>query len=129
MDPITYYWLRCIGFRITSTNCDNQPHMVYMLDSRMDTALEMSPSVTGNNNWCVWLRSDLAHSRARFCYVRTVEQRSQVMDLIKAIVGCAPTHEERDFTAFELSLADERKECQRRYSEYCRNERWGHVPG
>lgn len=129
MTRITYETLRQRGFRITSTNVSDVPHMTFLLDRRMDTALEIAPSYRHATDWCVWLRSDLAHSRCRFCYLRNVSRMEQVEALAAAIMDEPLPVEEIDVEQFAESLERERADCTRRYAEYCRNERWSYVPG
>ena len=125
---ITYEELRRRGFRIQSTNTSNVPHMVYLLDRKMDTALEIAPTHGHDSQWCVWLRSDIAHSRCRFCYLRTVSSMEQVENLVWGIMDESLPIEDIDVEQFAESLERERADCSRRFAEYCRNEQWGYVP-
>lgn len=126
MTPITHTTLRGIGFRLHSTDCDNSPHMVLALNSRCETALEICEPI--QRDWPVWLRSDIAHSRCRFCFLRGVEFMEQLERLIEAITDRPVQREEFDADQFAESLAREREDCQRRYQEYCRHQRWSHIP-
>lgn len=125
---LSFYRLRCMGFRLDSTHVDNKPHMVCLLGGRLETSLEISECVYPGK-WTVWLRSDLAGSRTRFCYLRTVERCNQVGALILAITDASPAIELRDEAEFHASLAMEAADCKRRYREYCRDARWPRVPG
>ena len=126
---VTYQNLRKRGFRIHSTACSPMPHMVYRLDNKADTALEIGPYGDDERIWCVWLRSDIAHSRCRFCFIRSVETMDEIGRLILAIMdGTLPAEEEVCEATFAVSLSREREDCMRRYEEYCRNERWSYVP-
>lgn len=129
MTQITYERLRASGFLLHSTDCSDRPHMVIVLSIRVDTALELSPYHNDEREWCCWLRSDLAHSRCRFCYLRTLSTMEQLGRLFAAITDTDLPTESIDETKFAESLAREREECTRRYREYCRNERFSYVPG
>ncbi|MFO0940120.1 MAG: hypothetical protein U0930_05070 [Pirellulales bacterium] len=126
--PISWWWLRRIGFRFAQAGVDNRPHMMISLNPRHDSGLEISPSASDGQSWTVWLRSDIAHSRCRFCYVRDVQKVKQIVLLIEAMGG---TVTEIDFDAdqFADSLAREWRDCKRRYHEYANDARWGRVPG
>ncbi|TXH49641.1 MAG: hypothetical protein E6Q97_22300 [Desulfurellales bacterium] len=133
-EEITPLWMRSIGFRICSVDADNQPHMVWQFDNRMETGIEVSRSIAqhergGGTRWTCWLRSDIAHSRCRFCYIRTVERRREMLELIRGVSGTTPTESEVDAAQFAESWEREEADCKRRYAEYARGERWGRVPG
>ena len=128
MTAISYEELRGRGFRINSTNASHVPHMVMMLERRMDTALEISKSSAVGCEWTVWLRSDLAHSRCRFCYLRTVTTMEQIETLFQAIIDQPLPYTPFDAAQFAKALDEERADCERHYKEYCLNERWGYVP-
>ncbi len=127
--PITYEYLRSINFRILSTNVSPSVHLLWRFDNRMDLALEVAESGgrTGRD-WIVWLRSDLAHSRCRFCFVRCVETQEQIERLIEAITDRPVERVDFDRVQFEEALAEERVDAKRRYAEYCRDDRWGYYP-
>lgn len=126
---ITPSWLRSIGFRLDVTHADNQPHMVWMYDSHQEVAIEASRSIANSRGWTCWLRSDLAHSRCRFCYVRTVETRDEMLALLRGVGGKAPQRVEFDEAQFQEAWTREEEDSKRRYLEYARGERWGRVPG
>lgn len=126
---VTYHLLREWGWRLDSPTGDPNPHMIYRLDPRIESALEISPYNQRMDDWCVFLRSDIAHSRCRFVFLRSVKRMDQLADLIQAITDRPPQRVEFDADQFANSLAAERADCERRYHEYARNERWGHVPG
>lgn len=123
-----YQDLRRIGFRIHSTTTSPHVHMVHVLSNKNETALEIGPYRDSCDEWCVWLRSDLAHSRCRFCYLRSVTEVCQVIALIEAISDRPPEVVDYCEATFAVSLAQEGEDCRRRYAEYCRNERWSYVP-
>jgi hypothetical protein len=127
-EPVTFFRLRCMGFRLDSTHIDNRPHMTYVLGHKQDTALEIAESVYPGK-WTVWLRSDLAGSRTRFCYLRTVDRVEQLRALILAIADELPPNEERDEAEFVVALNQELADCSRRYHEYAAGNRWPRVPG
>lgn len=129
MTQITYARLRERGFRLHSTDCSHVPHMVVCLNRRSETALEVGPYHADERTWCVWLRSDMAHSRCRFCFVREATSMDELDILFSAITGDPLPDEEIDAEQFAAMLAREREDCQRRYAEYCKNERWSYVPG
>lgn len=129
MTQITYEQLRQCDFRLHSTDCSDRPHMVLMLSTRSDTALELSPYHDDEREWCCWLRSDMAYSRCRFCYLRTLTTMSQLELLYLAITDKRLCTYTIDLVQFNESLEREREECKRRYHEYCRNERFSYVPG
>jgi hypothetical protein len=126
-EPITYEWLRSRGFRLQSHHVDNQPHMVLVLPGRNETALEVCASYDGC--WIVWLRSDLAGSRTRFCFLRHVKTDDQVERLYQGITDSPLLPVEWDPKQFAEGLERERQDCERRYQEYCRKERYGYIPG
>ena len=128
--PLTWWWLRRIGFRFAQAGVDTQPHMIAPVDHQMDTALEIAPShYRDGNSWTVWLRSDLAHSRCRFCFVRNVTKVAQLVALMEAISGMPVPAVDFDTDQFAESLMLEWRECHRRYREYANDARWGRVPG
>lgn len=128
-DHLTWWWLRRIGFRIVSTGVDTKPHMMASVSTRMETGLEIAPSHGPRRSWIVWLRSDMAHSRARFCYVRNVSTVGQLVRLMESISNAVVEDVDFDADQFRAALTEEADDCQRRYEEYCRDARWGHVPG
>lgn len=121
---VTWWWLRRIGFRIVSTNCDSVPHMLWLTGSRQETGLEISRSYGPDGTWMVWLRSDLAGNRSRFCYIRDVQTVGQLVGLMEAMtdrpVGLVDFNHEQ----FDQSMAAEAEDCERRFKEYARNDRW-----
>ena len=122
---VSYWWLRRIGFRICSTNCDHTPHMLWLTRHRHETGLEISPSPgPRDGNWIVWLRSDLAGNRSRFCYIRDVQTVGQLVGLMEAMTDRPVELVDFDADQFDKSMAAEAKECKRRFNEYARNERW-----
>jgi hypothetical protein len=125
---LTWWWLRRIGFRFSNGGVDSQPHMIIPVNPRHDSSLEISPSVGSRRCWTVWLRSDIAHSRCRFVYVRDVETVGEIVRLIEAIGGHVV---DVDFDAdqFTDSLEREWRDCRRRYHEYANDARWGRIPG
>jgi hypothetical protein len=126
-EPITYELLRSRGFRLDSSHVDNKPHMVIRLkESRYESFIEISKSVMAG--WAVWLRSDLAHSRCRFIYVRDVESSEQLERLYQGLTDHALPTEPFDAERFSLVMAREKAECQLRYQEYAAKERYGYVP-
>lgn len=127
-EPISFPGLRGIGFRIASSNCSNVPHMVLVCDRRMDTAFEVAPCNV-KPDWSVWLRSDLAHSRARFVFLRSVRYMHQLEKLIEAVTDEPPARVEFDQPQFDVAIAQEAEDCRRRFSEYCVGARWGSIPG
>lgn len=129
MTAITYLTLRSRGFRLHSNDCSHVPHMVIRLDTRSETALEIAPGSQREGSWIVWLRSDIAHSRCRFCFVRDVVSMEQVEALYEAIMGSLLPIEQIDEAQFLAALAAQREECERHYREYVKNERWSYVPG
>lgn len=127
-EPITYEWLRSRGFRFHSTNASNVPHMVRVTDSRMDTALEIGEAIGGG--WTVWLRSDIAHSRCRFCFLRHIDTQKQLESLWFGITDRHLVLEAYDPEQFAESLERCKEEAQRHYLEYAKhNLRYGYVPG
>lgn len=126
MTQITYEALRKRGFRIVTTAASHVPHMLIGCDRRMETALEVAPGL--RDSWTVWLRSDLAHSRCRFCYVRNVESMEQLERLYAAISDGALPIDDYDAKAFDEALAHEKEDSRRHYLEYCKDQRWGYVP-
>lgn len=128
-ETITYVRLRKRGWRIHSTPTSPQPHMVYPLSSKADTCLEIGPYHEDEREWCVWLRSDIAHSRCRFCFLRSATSMEQLERLIEAITDTGTHEVEMDEEQFANVLKYERQDCRRRYSEYCRNERFSYVAG
>ena len=126
MTPITYEQLRRRGFRIVTTAASHVPHMLIGCDRCMETALEVAPGL--RDSWTVWLRSDLAHSRCRFCYVRNVTAMEERESLYKAISDSALPFDDYDAKAFDEALAHEKEDSQRHYMEYCKDQRWGYVP-
>ena len=128
--PLTWWWMRRIGFPFAQPGVDNQPHMFAQVHRNMDTALEVSPSqYRDGNQWTVWLRSDLAHSRCRFCYVRNVSTVGELVSLMEAISGQPVQDVDFDADQFQDSLEREWRDCRRRYHEYANDARWGRVPG
>ena len=128
MTPITYFWLRTHGWRIVATNTSPEVHMVYQCDRKLDTCLEIARCGENSSDWNVWLRSDLAHSRCRFCFLRVVYGTQQVASLIRAITDVDPPYEYRDEDEFNDMLAACREESKRHYAEYCKNDRWSYLP-
>ncbi len=129
MTQITYQRLREWGWRLHSTTTSPNPHMVRPLSSKLDTCLEIGPYRDDEQEWCVWLRSDLAHSRCRFCYLRSAKTMSQLERLVEAIADVGMQRSEYDEATFAVSLQQEREDCRRRYAEYCRDERFSYVAG
>ncbi len=129
VDQITPMWLRSIGFRICSTDADNQPHMFWMYDSRQEVGVEVSRSTANKNAWTCWLRSYIPHTRCRFCFIRTVERQYEMLELLRGVSGQTPAENDIDELQFAESWERESVECERRYREYARHERWGRVPG
>jgi hypothetical protein len=128
MNLITWGFLRGIGFRLTSHHVDNTPHMLCSCHQNQEVGLELAQSYH-STDWFVWLRSDLAHSKCRFCFVRYVRTEDEIIKLLEAITGNRVCVEEFDLEVFRDSLEREKAECLRRYAEYARNERWGRIPG
>lgn len=126
--PLSWWWLRRIGFRIVSPGVDNKPHMMASVNQNNETGLEVAQSVY-NGRWTVWLRSDIAHSRCRFCFVRNVETVGEMVKLIEAIQGATVVDVDFDADQFQESMNREAADCKRRYQEYCNDARWGRVPG
>lgn len=126
---ITWWWLRRIGFRFCQAGVDNQPHMIVPVNQNQDTSLEVSRSQYRDGNyWTVWLRSDISHSRCRFCFVRNVQTVGEIVRLMEAI-GDPVKDVEFDADQFRDSLEREWRDCRRRYHEYANDARWGRVPG
>ena len=96
---ITSDWLQELGFRKQWTRDTSGPNFVLWLgDSRQafvgtdDLGLELStydergvPS--DDPRWFCWLRSDVSQSRGRFCFVRYLRKRHELVNLIEAITG------------------------------------------
>lgn len=127
---LTWWWLRRIGFRLAQAGVDNHPHMIAPVNRNMETALEVAPSLHRPGCfWTVWLRSDMAHSRCRFCYIRDVSTVRQLVTLMEAISGDRVQDVDFDADQFRDSLEREWRDCRRRYIEYANDARWGRVPG
>lgn len=94
-----------------------------------EVGLEIAQVRPDSSEWFVWLRSDMAHSKCRFCFLRHVDRQEQLTRLIESITDRPVVTEDFDRERFAESLAEEMKDCDRRYLEYCRNERFGRVPG
>lgn len=125
---VSWWWLRRIGFRIVSTNCDHTPHMLWLTGHRHETGLEISPSPgPRDGTWIVWLRSDLAGNRSRFCYIRDVQTVGQLVGLMEAMTDRPVALVDFDHEEFDRSMAAEAEECRRRYAEYAKNCRWGNI--
>lgn len=130
---ITWEFLRSIGFRFTSSSVDRVPHMVCSLHQNQEVGLEVSPnSYRGSqmgDSWFVWLRSDLAHSKCRFCFIRHVDTEEQIIRLMESITDMPVVREEFDAEQFAESLAREREDCLRRFREYLEGNRFSRIPG
>ena len=126
---VTWHDLRRLGFRLDSHGVDNQPHMVCSVHPNQEVGLEIAPAITPRGTWTIWLRSDMAHSRCRFCFLRHVTFVDELVGLIEAIQGRPVIDVEYDRDVFEQSLAREMEEAKRRYAEYCADARWGRIPG
>lgn len=126
--PLTWWWLRRIGFRFANGGVDNSPHMICPINPRHDSSLEIARASGSTKHWTVWLRSDIAHSCCRFCYVRDVHTVGEIVRLIEAMGGSV---EQVDFDAeqYRDSLQREWRDCRRRYFEYANDQRWGRIPG
>lgn len=126
-ESITPEWLRSRGFRICSTDADIRPHMVIVFGKTHESALEVSNSLL--RGWTVWARSDIAHSRCRFIYLRTVERTDQLERLYLGLTDEPLPNVEFDRERFREDWELESSECKRRYAEYCKDGRLGHIPG
>lgn len=126
---ITWEFLRSIGFRFTSSSVDPVPHMVCSVHRNQEVGLEVSPCRGPGDSWFVWLRSDLAHSKCRFCFIRHVDTEEQIVRLMEAITDRPVVREEFDAEQFKESLAREQEDCQRRFREYLDGNRFSRIPG
>lgn len=126
---ITWVFLRSIGFRFTSSSVDRVPHMVCSLHQNQEVGLEISPNNYLGGSWFVWLRSDLAHSKCRFCFIRHVDTEEQIIRLMESITDRPVIKEEFDAEQFAESLAREQEDCQRRFREYLDGNRFSRIPG
>lgn len=126
---ITWVFLRSIGFRFTSSSVDRVPHMVCSLHQNQEVGLEISPNSHLGGSWFVWLRSDLAHSKCRFCFIRHVDTEDQIVRLMESITDRPVIKEEFDAEQFAESLAREQEDCQRRFREYLAGNRFSRIPG
>ena len=129
MKQITWEFLRSIGFRFTSHGVDNTPHMILPVHQNQEVGLEICPNNFTRPDWYIWLRSDMAHSKCRFCFLRYVKTEDQLTKLIEAITDSPVQREDFDAERFAESLKEEQADCLRRYKEYALNDRWGRVPG
>lgn len=120
---VTWHWLRRIGFRFAAASFDRTPHMLWLTRDRYETGLEISPSPGTKGQWMVWIRSDIAGNRSRFCFVRNVETLGQLMRMMEAMTDTSVTFEDFDADQFAQSLEAEKAECERRYAEFARNAR------
>lgn len=126
---ITWIFLRSIGFRFTSSSVDRVPHMVCSLHQNQEVGLEISPNNYLGDSWFVWLRSDLAHSKCRFCFIRHVDTEEQIIRLMESITDRPVVREEFDAEQFAESLAREQDDCLRRFREYLDGNRFSRIPG
>lgn len=126
---ITWCFLRSLGFRFTSHGVDNVPHMVLIVDSQKEVAIEVSPSCGITGGWTLWIRSDIAFAKCRFCFLRNVSTERQITGLIEAITDRPVAPQEFDREAFADSLLAEQADCRRRYKEYANGNRYGRIPG
>ena len=94
-----------------------------------ETALEITQSIWPLGDWTIWLRSDVAHTRCRFCYLRNVRKTDQVERLVLGITDRPLVEEEWNPESFAEALRREQDDCLRRYREYANKERHGRVPG
>lgn len=128
--PISFESLRANGFRIESHHVDSSPHMIYCLDGRYDRAIEVAQSHASTREWTVWFRSDIAHTKCRFLFLRTVTQMEQLNRLVQSISDERLPTIEYDSSQFSESMCREKEDCKRRYLEYAkRNLRYSHIPG
>lgn len=132
--PLTYELLRSRGFRLVSTQASHTPHMALVYNSRYDLAIEITEPINGigsrDHGWPVWLRSDLAHSRSRFVFMRDVRNIEEVERLWLALTDQTLIEQPYDREQFAESLQRERFEAERRYLEYAKHGlRYGHLPG
>lgn len=126
---ITWWWLRRLGFRITSGHLDCSPHMVIELSRNQETALEVAAPLSPSDlNWFTWLRSDIAHSKCRFCFVRSVQRVGELVKLVSAMGGHVDAVE-FDADQFRESLEAEHRDCIRRWEEYGKKQRYARVAG
>lgn len=128
MTAISYRKLRRRGFRVDSSHLDSRPHMVYVLNGDI-SALEIAESISPRGEWAVWLRSDVAHSRCRFVFVRHVQSMEQLSAIALAISDRDLPYLDYDVATFDAVIDSERKECLCRYEQACVNERFFRVPG
>lgn len=126
---ITWEFLRSIGFRFTSSSVDRVPHMVCSVHRNQEVGLEVSPCYGSGDSWFVWLRSDLAHSKCRFCFIRHVDTQEQIIRLVEAITDRPVVREDFDAEQFQQSLAAETDDCLRRFREYLDGNRFSRIPG
>lgn len=126
---ITWEFLRSIGFRFTSSSVDRVPHMVCSVHRNQEVGLEISPCYGPGCSWFVWLRSDLAHSKCRFCFIRHVDTEEQIIRLMESITDRPVVREKFDAEQFKESLAREQEDCLRRFREYLDGNRFSRIPG
>lgn len=125
---LTYEWFRSRGFRLDSSHVDHHPHMVLILDQH-ERAIEVSPSDVHQQEFLVWLRSDMAHSRCRFIFARRACWSSQIESLYAGLTDRKLMEVQWDRTQFAESLEFERAECLRRCKEYQHGVRYSRIPG
>lgn len=108
---ITDAVLHDLGFRKQWTQDTRRPnHVLWLGDSRHhqtgsdDVGLELSEVVTSapsdDPKWYCWMRSDTISSRGRFCFVRFLRKRQDVIALIEAITGESYTRERIELGCF-----------------------------
>lgn len=122
--PLTYPLLRSRGFRIVTTQSSPSPHMARVF-GRHDQALELSEPVdarqpSGDFGWFCWLRSDIAHSRCRFVFLRSVFTIEQLERLWLAITDTPLDEQPYDAEQFAQAIQREREDAERRYIEYAK---------
>lgn len=99
--------LHALGFRKMWTQGNRRANFVLWLgDSRQhctgtdDVGLELSPNadepgaLSDDPRWFCWLRSDTVQSRGRFCFIRFMRKRNELVALIEAVTG-QPYNRER----------------------------------
>ena len=121
-----YYQLRLLDFRLDSSHVDHHPHMTWTYDTRTDCALEIS---CGHNEWLIWARSDLAHHKARFIFLRRATKIDDVIQLMEALRDSGINRVKRDRSEFMTAIEEEEEDCIRRRQEYCNDDRYPHTPG